>query len=201
MRVAQFIYNAVAANCVEVATHRHGCCVLQRCIDHASEHQRVQLVNEITYNALTLVQDPYGNYVSFLCLAPRTNSVRSVLILMWLNTAGGAIHSRLERQPLQRRGYPPVHGQRVRPLCSEVQLKRHREGAGMPSVDASFLGSSNGIAILKCIRVAEHTTRKMLIGELLNRTRLEKLLRDSYGNYCVQVRPSIMPLALPRRVC
>jgi hypothetical protein len=59
----QFIYNAVAANCVEVATHRHGCCVLQRCIDHASDHQRVQLVNEITYNALTLVQDPYGNYV------------------------------------------------------------------------------------------------------------------------------------------
>lgn len=74
---AQFIYNAVAANCVEVATHRHGCCVLQRCIDHASEHQRVQLVNEITYNALTLVQDPYGNYVSFPCLAPRTNSVCS----------------------------------------------------------------------------------------------------------------------------
>lgn len=62
----QFIYNAVAANCVEVATHRHGCCVLQRCIDHASDHQRVQLVNEITYNALTLVQDPYGNYVSFI---------------------------------------------------------------------------------------------------------------------------------------
>lgn len=60
----QFIYNAVAANCVEVATHRHGCCVLQRCVDHASDQQRVQLVNEITYNALTLVQDPYGNYVS-----------------------------------------------------------------------------------------------------------------------------------------
>ncbi|KAF8531037.1 armadillo-type protein [Gautieria morchelliformis] len=44
--------------------------------------------------------------------------------------------------------------------------------------------SSN--VIEKCIRVAEHNTRKMLIDELLNRTRLEKLLRDSYGNYCVQ---------------
>jgi hypothetical protein len=64
---SQFIYNAVAANCVEVATHRHGCCVLQRCIDHASDLQRVQLVNEITFNALTLVQDPYGNYV---CCTP-----------------------------------------------------------------------------------------------------------------------------------
>jgi hypothetical protein len=41
---------------------------LQRCIDHASDHQRVQLVNEITYNALTLVQDPYGNYVSYFHL-------------------------------------------------------------------------------------------------------------------------------------
>ncbi|MBW0525349.1 hypothetical protein O181_065064 [Austropuccinia psidii MF-1] len=59
----QFIYNAVAANCIEVATHRHGCCVLQRCIDHASESQRMQLVTEITYNSLTLVQDPFGNYV------------------------------------------------------------------------------------------------------------------------------------------
>lgn len=39
----------------------------------------------------------------------------------------------------------------------------------------------------QCIRVAEHNTRKILIEELLNRTRLEKLLRDSYGNYCVQV--------------
>jgi hypothetical protein len=72
---SKFIYNAVAANCVEVATHRHGCCVLQRCIDHASDSQRVQLVNEITFNALTLVQDPYGNYVStssgYLITAPK----------------------------------------------------------------------------------------------------------------------------------
>lgn len=85
----QFIYNAVAANCVEVATHRHGCCVLQRCIDHASDHQRVQLVNEITYNALTLVQDPYGNYVrarvvcDFTCRL--TNIVQVVQYILDLN--------------------------------------------------------------------------------------------------------------------
>jgi hypothetical protein len=27
----------------------------------------------------------------------------------------------------------------------------------------------------------------MLVEELLNHSRLEKLLRDSYGNYCIQV--------------
>jgi len=61
----QFIYDAVTkgTNCIQVATHRHGCCVLQRCIDHASKTQKVQLLNDIIRNALPLVQDPYGNYV------------------------------------------------------------------------------------------------------------------------------------------
>jgi len=61
----QFIYDAVTSgnHCVQVATHRHGCCVLQRCIDHASDKQKVQLIHEITKNALVLVQDAFGNYV------------------------------------------------------------------------------------------------------------------------------------------
>ncbi|EEH02919.1 pumilio RNA binding protein [Histoplasma capsulatum G186AR] len=60
---AQFIYDAVGASCVPVGTHRHGCCVLQRCIDHASGDQRARLIEQITNNAFTLVQDPFGNYV------------------------------------------------------------------------------------------------------------------------------------------
>ncbi|KAF7310460.1 RNA-binding protein [Mycena chlorophos] len=135
----QFIYNAVAANCVEVATHRHGCCVLQRCIDHASDHQRIQLVNEITYNALTLVQDPYGNYVVQYILDLNDNRFSDAVIRQFTGN-----------------------------VCA-LSVQKF---------------SSN--VIEKCVRVAEHNTRKLLIEELLNRTRLEKLLRDSYGNYCVQ---------------
>ncbi|KAL4264420.1 PUM-HD domain-containing protein [Pleurotus pulmonarius] len=135
----QFIYNAVAANCVEVATHRHGCCVLQRCIDHASESQRIQLVNEITFNALTLVQDPYGNYV--------------VQYILDLNDS----------------------------RFSDAVIRQFQGNVCALSVQKF---SSN--VIEKCVRVAEHSTRKMLIEEFLNRSRLEKLLRDSYGNYCVQ---------------
>lgn len=71
----QFIYDSVADSCVEVATHRHGCCVLQRCIDHASDTQKRQLVDQITCNSLALVQvccgfiqmsDRVSNIVSFL---------------------------------------------------------------------------------------------------------------------------------------
>ncbi len=60
---SQFIFDAVGRHCVIVGTHRHGCCVLQRCIDHAKGAQRAQLISAITSNAFSLVQDPFGNYV------------------------------------------------------------------------------------------------------------------------------------------
>ncbi|RDW83178.1 putative RNA-binding protein [Coleophoma crateriformis] len=60
---AQFIFDAVGQNCVDVGTHRHGCCVLQRCIDHASGDQKAWLIRQISNNAFVLVQDPFGNYV------------------------------------------------------------------------------------------------------------------------------------------
>lgn len=60
---AQFIFDAVGKHCVDVGTHRHGCCVLQRCIDHADGEQKAWLIRQISNNAYTLVQDPFGNYV------------------------------------------------------------------------------------------------------------------------------------------
>lgn len=39
----QFIYDTVSEFCIEVASHKHGCCVYQRCIDHAIQSQKVKL--------------------------------------------------------------------------------------------------------------------------------------------------------------
>jgi hypothetical protein len=39
-----------------VATHRHGCCVLQRCIDHASEAQKVLQLQETTMRVSSSVR-------------------------------------------------------------------------------------------------------------------------------------------------
>jgi len=82
----QFVYDAVAANCVEVATHRHGCCVMQRCIDSASEEQNLQLVRHITSNVLYLVQDPFGNYVVQYVLDLPFSVVRVDLIKEFLGS-------------------------------------------------------------------------------------------------------------------
>jgi hypothetical protein len=59
----QFIYDAITHNCVEVATHKHGCCVIQRCLDYANKKQREELIKIIVTYSLDLVRDQYGNYV------------------------------------------------------------------------------------------------------------------------------------------
>lgn len=60
---SEFLFEATTANCVELATDRHGCCVLQKCLSQSKGEQRRCLVSEITSNALILSQDPFGNYV------------------------------------------------------------------------------------------------------------------------------------------
>lgn len=59
----QFIYDAIINNCIDVATHKHGCCVIQRCLDHANQAQKTALIEVIVKNTLALVSDKFGNYV------------------------------------------------------------------------------------------------------------------------------------------
>jgi hypothetical protein len=53
---SQFVYDAAAAHTVDIATHRHGCCVLQRCIDFATPAQKRRLIDQIASHALPLSQ-------------------------------------------------------------------------------------------------------------------------------------------------
>ncbi|KAJ1733960.1 hypothetical protein LPJ61_001315 [Coemansia biformis] len=135
----QFIYDAVAASCADVATHRHGCCVFQRCIDYATLAQKAQLVNVVISQALSLVQDPFGNYV--------------VQYVLDLNV--------------------PEY---VEPLVSTF----------VGHICALSVQKFSSNVMEKCIRQASPGTRRQLVAPLMQRDKLDMLMRDSYGNYVVQ---------------
>jgi Pumilio-family RNA binding repeat len=59
----KFVFDAVATSVGDVARHRHGCCVIQRCLDSPVSEARSHLVNRIVEKSLELMQDAYGNYV------------------------------------------------------------------------------------------------------------------------------------------
>mmetsp|Transcript_19513 Transcript_19513/g.42053 ORF Transcript_19513/g.42053 Transcript_19513/m.42053 type:complete len:1000 (+) Transcript_19513:522-3521(+) len=62
-KYSEFVFEAVATSVGDVARHRHGCCVIQRCLDSPPSEARSHLVLRIVEKALELMQDAYGNYV------------------------------------------------------------------------------------------------------------------------------------------
>ena len=57
------VIDEITKNCIRICTDRHGCCVVQRTIDAATEEERLKLVARLIARARMLMQDPYGNYV------------------------------------------------------------------------------------------------------------------------------------------
>ncbi|KAJ4950517.1 hypothetical protein NE237_027349 [Protea cynaroides] len=76
----KFIFKAAAKYCINIATHRHGCCVLQRCIAHSTGEHREKLVAEISNNGFLLAQDAFGNYVVQFILELKIPSATANLI-------------------------------------------------------------------------------------------------------------------------
>jgi hypothetical protein len=58
-----FVLDAVSRSFVKVGSHRHGCCVLQRCLDNSSGEARDKLIGLVIEHTPELIADQYGNYV------------------------------------------------------------------------------------------------------------------------------------------
>jgi len=59
----QWVFDCVCTNMSEIACDRVGCVIVKRCVDFAVESQKENLIHNIGETLLSLVQDPFGNYV------------------------------------------------------------------------------------------------------------------------------------------
>lgn len=59
----QFIFDACMKHCQEIGTHKHGCCVMQRCLEKGSRAQKMALADVIIKHLSALIEDPFGNYL------------------------------------------------------------------------------------------------------------------------------------------
>lgn len=57
------IYNEICLNIVFIASHKHGCCVLQKSIERAHPITKQQLVSYLLMNCRKLILDQCGNYI------------------------------------------------------------------------------------------------------------------------------------------
>ncbi|XP_020575654.1 putative pumilio homolog 8, chloroplastic isoform X2 [Phalaenopsis equestris] len=76
----KFIFDAATKHCIDIATHRHGCCVLQCCISRSNGEQLTKLLFEISSNGLLLARDAFGNYVVQYILDLNNPSTNAILL-------------------------------------------------------------------------------------------------------------------------
>ena len=83
-KYSNVINKIVIDNCESLATHRHGCCVLQKYLDSPDEEMKRNLINSLIDKCLVLIIDQFGNYVmqSVLLLndVEASNAIASKLV-------------------------------------------------------------------------------------------------------------------------
>ncbi|TYH85340.1 hypothetical protein ES332_D02G259300v1 [Gossypium tomentosum] len=80
------IADEIANNCMDIATDKSGCCVLNQCLSHVQIEARDRMLAEIISNAFILSEHCYGNYVVQFVVGMRLRHVTSNLIMQLRGT-------------------------------------------------------------------------------------------------------------------
>ncbi|TID25426.1 hypothetical protein CANINC_002962 [Pichia inconspicua] len=151
-----FIFNAACDNCVKIAKHRHGCCVLQRCFDHGTPEQCERLALKVGENGVELSVDPYGNYVVQYVLTMEENRLR------------------IQNDPCSANKIPDT--------SKSIELIISSLANNLTKLSTHKFGSN---VIEKSLRIPT-LSPFLIEQLLQNPAELKLLLHDAYGNYVLQ---------------
>ncbi|KAF9988539.1 hypothetical protein BGZ75_009202 [Mortierella antarctica] len=206
------IVESVAPELVNISLNMHGTRAVQKMIEFLSTPQQIAIVVvALNPSVVTLIKDLNGNHVvqkclnrfasednqfiynaiSNHCVEVATHRHGCCVLQRCIDHASASQKMQLVREitynalTLVQDPYGNYVVQYVLDLAdnrfTDALIRRFIGSVCVLSVQKF---SSN--VMEKCIRVAEPETRKFLIEEMINKTRLDKLLRDSYANYVVQ---------------
>ena len=171
----------------DVATHRHGCCVLQRCIDAAPPPHRARIVAAVADASLILAQDPFGNYVVQYVL-DGGGGERSGGGGERAGARGGAAAAAAVARALS--GHAPRLAQQKfasnvveRLLKLDPGIAATSAGADAAAAGADAAGAEEAAA---AAAAEVQRLRDAIVAELAASPLLPRLLADPYANYVVQ---------------
>ncbi|KAF9731880.1 RNA-binding protein [Paraphaeosphaeria minitans] len=211
-----------APSLVSIALNQHGTRALQKMIEFISTPEQIQvIINALGGEVVALIQDLNGNHVIQKCLNHlKSEDAQFIFDAVGDNCVAVGTHRHgccvLQRCIDHASGYQKV--QLVRQITANsfnlvqdpfgnyvVQyILDLNEMSFTTPLCLNFQGhiaelskqkfSSN--VIEKCVRCADMDTKAVMVHEMMQEEELEKLMRDSYGNYVIQTALEFAPAEL-----
>lgn len=168
--LSEFIYRCAHQEVRQVACHRHGCCVLQRCLDYGEESRRQLVASSVAEAAPTLANDPYGNYaVQYALRAGPLSTVDQCL---------SSLQGRFPELAVEK------FSSNVVERCLEVASSQWRETIvrellNSPLLPSILSGPYGNFVAQSCLRLAHDSLRSELLAAV--QPHLPSLRQSSYG--------------------
>ena len=91
----QLIYSFIVQNIYYIATHKHSCCTLQKCLEEGNDIQRQEILISLAYISNQLFNDQFGNYAVQFALSLKNEVANRMIVSQYLNEFQKNISNRI----------------------------------------------------------------------------------------------------------
>lgn len=159
----QYIFDAACEHCTDIATHRHGCCVLQRCLDHGTKEQRQALCTELLTHVDYLTLDPFGNYVVQYIITKESEKGTYDYTYKIVKL----LKAKITELSLHKFGSNVIEKILRTPVVSEIMILELLNHGGESDIQA-LLNDGYGNYVLQTILDVSHENNELLYKRLLD---------------------------------
>ena len=165
------INKIIVENCSSLATHRHGCCVLQKFLDGPYKKLKNDLMQNLINNCLVIITDQFGNYVIQTVLLLNNKKVSSEISL---KIAGNLPYYSKHR-------YSSNVVEKCFDYCREEEKRMFVEKLCPPEIMEELILDDHGnYVIQKALFYAEGKTKENMLKNII--PLIPKIREVSFGN-------------------
>ena len=155
---ANIINKIISENCASLATHSHGCCVLQKFLNGKDRNLKENLISNLINNCLVLIIDQYGNYViQSILLLNENKSSTEIAMKIYDNVAYYSKHR-----------YSSNVVEKCFDFCDKNVRKKLAEKLSPPDILADLIIDEHGnYVIQKALACSENKEQEIILNNII----------------------------------
>ena len=167
---AQTINKIIVDNCASLASHSHGCCVLQKFLNGKDKNLKENLINNLINNCLVLIIDQYGNYViQSILLLNESKSSSAIAMKIYDNVAYYSKHR-----------YSSNVVEKCFDFCGKNERKKLAEKLSPPDILADLIMDEHGnYVVQKALSCSEAKEQEIILKNII--PLIPKIKNVSFG--------------------